>query len=398
MSAITLQSTCIFEDASSWYNERFYAESHDTVAAILPVNVERKGDERAPPPDGGTTAWLQVLGSWMLFFFGVFQTYYEVGSLFRTSSTNISWIGSIQALAMLGTGAFVGPIYDRGGFRWLLVVGSVGVVVRHIVKTYWQAILTQGLMVGIGGGCLYVPAVAIMPTYFTSKLGLTIGIAASGSSTGGIIYPIMFYKLIDRIGFAWTVRILGFTALMTLTIPFYVMRMRVEPAKVVILLFSTLRSSGKVLVTDTSLAFYLVPTLNAGSVFGRTVPNWLSDRIGPLNVIAPSAFVVGAHLFCNIVVDNVAGIVATTWLLGFFSGVFVALPPAVFVALTQDKSKIGTRIGMRLALAGLGVLAAGPGGGAILGGTHESENFEGLWIFAGTVSMSAGAIFTALRV
>lgn len=39
--------------------------------------------------------------------------------------------------------------------------------------------------------------------------------------------------------------------------------------------------------TDTSLSFYLVPILNAGSVFGRTLPNILSDKIGPLNVITP---------------------------------------------------------------------------------------------------------------
>jgi hypothetical protein len=85
-------------------------------------------------------------------------------------------------------------------------------------------------------------------------------------------------------------------------------------------------------------------------------------------------------------------------LLGFFTGVFVALPPAIFVALTEDKSKIGTRIGMGLALSGLGVLAAGPGGGAILGATHGSENFNGLWIFGGSVAVAAGAIFTLLRV
>lgn len=108
--------------------------------------------------------------------------------------------------------------------------------------------------------------------------------------------------------------------------------------------------------------------------------------------------VVGALLFCNIAVENVAGIVVTTLLLGFFSGVFVALPPAVFIALTQNKSMIGTRIGMGLALAGLGVLAAGPGGGAILGGIHGSENFRGLWIFGGTAAMSAGAIFAGLRI
>ncbi|CAI6237683.1 unnamed protein product [Periconia digitata] len=438
MSGINLPSSLTLHDISGYRDESFHAESHDTIATTLPENVGRKDNEPAPPPDGGTQAWLQVLGSWMLFFntwgilntFGIFQTYYESGALFRTSSSNISWIGSIQALALLATGAFVGPIYDRGGYRWLLIVGTVGVVLGHMLlslaKTYWEALLTQGLMVGIGGGCLYVPAVAIMPTYFTSKLGLTLGIAASGSSTGGIIYPIMFYKLIDRVGFAWTVRILSFTALITLIIPFSVMRMRVKPAKVRSLIDWTAFQDGPYMtfvvgcligymssyiaffytsffgqasgITDTSLAFYLVPILNVGSMFGRTMPNWLSDKIGPLNVIAPSALGVGVILFCNIAVNDVVGIVVTTLLLGFFTGVFVALPPAIYVSLTQDKSKIGTRIGMGLALAGLGVLAAGPGGGAILGGTRGSENFEGLWIFGGTAAMSAGAILIGLRI
>lgn len=39
--------------------------------------------------------------------------------------------------------------------------------------------------------------------------------------------------------------------------------------------------------TNESLSFYLVPILNAGSVFGRTLPNILADKVGPANVIAP---------------------------------------------------------------------------------------------------------------
>lgn len=184
------------------------------------------------------------------------------------------------------------------------------------------------------GGCLFVPSVAIMPTYFTSKLGLVIGIAASGSSMGGIIYPIMFYRLIDEVGFGWSVRILGFTALATLLVPIAVMKMRVKPAKprslidwsaftdvpYVCITTSTLHRHGSLhsllqmtftlgcLIgfiglyiglfyisyygqatgyTDASLSFYLVPILNAGSVFGRTLPNWLADKVGPANVIMP---------------------------------------------------------------------------------------------------------------
>ncbi|KAH4055415.1 hypothetical protein HBI37_021500 [Parastagonospora nodorum] len=437
MSAIALHSASSPTRAEHWHFDYPQAKIRDSVTITLPVAVESKEDELDIPPNGGLKAWLQVLGSWMLFFntwgilntFGVYQTYYESGVLFKTTSSNIAWIGSIQALAMLATGAFAGPLYDRGYFRWLLIVGSLGVVLGHmllsLVATYWEAILTQGFLVGIGGGCLYVPAVAILPTYFTSNVGLALGIAASGSSTGGIIYPIMFYKLIDKVGFAWSVRILGFTALATLIIPFAVMKVRAKPAKARSAIDWTAFSDGKFMtavagvmmgftscyvtvfytsyfgtasgIVDTSLAFYLVPILNAGSMFGRTLPNWLSDTIGPLNVIMPSAMIVGALLFCNTAVVSAGGIVTTTLLLGFFEGVFLALPPAVFVTLIEDKSKIGTRIGMGLALAGLGVFPAGLGGGALLG-SHVDQHFRNLWIFGGAFAICAGAIFTALRV
>jgi MFS family permease len=137
---------------------------------------------------------------------------------------------------LLTVGAIAGPFYDRGHFRWLLVIGTFLVVFGHMMLSlcteYWQCLLAQGFVIGIGSGCLFVPAVAIMPTYFSTKIGLALGIAASGSSTGGIIYPIMFSKLLDQVGFGWAVRILGFTALILQLIPILVMKMRVKPGKV----------------------------------------------------------------------------------------------------------------------------------------------------------------------
>lgn len=99
-----------------------------------------------------------------------------------------------------------------------------------LVHTYWQALLAQGFVIGIGAGFLFVPSVAIISTYFTTHLSTAIGIAASGSSLGGVIYPIMFYKLQPQVGFGWATRIIGFMALGMLIIPVTVMRMRVKPA------------------------------------------------------------------------------------------------------------------------------------------------------------------------
>jgi MFS family permease len=87
-------------------------------------------------------------------------------------------------------GALTGPIYDAGYFRALLLVGSFCVVFGHMMlslaTTYWQVILAQGVCVGIGAGCLFVPSVAILSTYFSTRVATAMGIAASGSSLGNL--------------------------------------------------------------------------------------------------------------------------------------------------------------------------------------------------------------------
>ncbi|KAK1820551.1 hypothetical protein LTR12_004999 [Friedmanniomyces endolithicus] len=417
--------------------EHDHPEEAAAEAEAQPKGPPAGGPPGGPPPNGGLQAWLQVVGSWCLFFntwgllntFGVYQTYYASGAIFTATSSDISWIGSVQALALLLTGAFVGPVFDRGYFRYLLVGGGFLVVFGHMMlslsHTLWQAVLAQGLCVGIGAGMLFVPAVAIMPTYFTTNLGLAIGLAASGSSMGGIIYPIMFYKLIPEVGFPWAVRILGFTVLATLLIPISVMKMRLKPAKVRALFdpsaFTDLpyiwcvltctvgyiglyvgifylsyfgQSTG---ITDESLSFYLVPILNAASVLGRTVPNWISDKIGPLNVITPGALLMGVILLCNLGVHSSSGLIATVFFFGLFSGIFIALPPVLFVVLTKNKAVVGTRIGMGFAIMGCGVLIGGPAAGAILEYSAGGQNWTGVWLLGGICPLGAAVSFILLR-
>lgn len=105
------------------------------------------------------------------------------------SPSNISWIGSIQGTMLLVVGGFVtGPIFDAGHLRSMVVVGSFsavfGMMMTSISTKYWQIIICQGLIVGFGAGCMVLPAVAVMPQYFTTRRAFATGIAATGSSMG----------------------------------------------------------------------------------------------------------------------------------------------------------------------------------------------------------------------
>ncbi|KAL4925291.1 major facilitator superfamily domain-containing protein [Aspergillus undulatus] len=392
----------------------------------------------SPPPNGGLVAWLHVAGGFMLFFntwgmlntFGVFQTFYESGALFHKSSSDISWIGPLQAFMLLVVGFITGPIYDRGYLTPLLTVGSFGIVfgtmMLSLCKEYWQVLLAQGFCVGMGAGCLFVPCVSILPTYFSTKLGAALGLAVSGSSLGGVIYPIVLNRLIEPLGFGWAVRVIGFIALGTLLLPIAIMKQRVKPPKARALIdwtaftdiqYMTLVIAGLIAfmglftlffyisyvasarhLTSNDMAFYLVPILNAASCFGRTIPNAMADKLGPFNLIAPCCMMVGILILCLITVTNQAGMIVIAVFSGFFSGALIGLPPLCFVALTEDKSKIGTRIGMGFGMMAFGVLAGGPGAGDILGGGDNSPmNWNCVWIFGGVSTLAASAILAGLR-
>jgi MFS family permease len=122
--------------------------------------------------------------------YGVYQTFYEVDFLNSTPSSTIAWIGSIQAFLLLVVGAASGPVYDAGYFRSLILVGSFLIVFGHMMlslcTTFWQVLLSQAFCVGCGLGCLFTPSVAILSTYFNTKIATAVGLAASGSSLGGM--------------------------------------------------------------------------------------------------------------------------------------------------------------------------------------------------------------------
>lgn len=387
------------------------------------------------PPDGALVAWLHVAGSFFLFFnswgimnaFGVFQTFYDTGDPFRV---------------------FFGHLLDRlypsiataaGWYRrWPCLrsrVYALAAQLRHVrrgVRSYDAEHMSRVLA---GHSCarflcrcwIWLSLCSVCfdsSDILRSRLGLAVGVAAAGSSLGGVIYPIVLYQLLGQVGFGWTVRIITFIALGTLLVPIAALKQRIKPHKArafidwsafvdvhymvfvlglliglmgLLVLFFYVSFYATAQHITTTKPFYMVPNLNAASCLGRTAPNIISDITGPFNLIAPGTFIVGILILCMNAVDSVAGEIIIAILSGFFSGVFIGMPPLCLIALTEDKSKIGTRMGMGYGMIGLGVLAGGPAGGAILG-REAPLHWHGLWAFGGVCACVAGVAYAALRV
>ena len=117
----------------------------------------------------------------------------------------------------------------------------------------------------------------------------------------------------------------------------------------------------------------------------------------PLAVLAPGALLCGFLTFVMLAVKTLPGIIVITLIYGFFSGIFIALPPVCFVRLTADKSKVGTRMGMGFTIFGFGVLAGGPGGGGVLGEHGDNLHWANLFVYAGVLATASGVFMTVLR-
>lgn len=92
--------------------------------------------------------------------------------------------------------------------------------------------LSQGFGVGLAIGMTYIPSLGVISHYFQRRRALVMGIAASGSSLGGVIHPIMLNKLFHGpSGFQKGVRYSAAMNLILLFIANCLMRTRLPPRK-----------------------------------------------------------------------------------------------------------------------------------------------------------------------
>jgi MFS family permease len=69
-----------------------------------------------------------------------------------------------------------------------------------------------------------------IPGWFDKKRGAAYGIVSTGSSIGGVIFPIMINRLIREVGYAWSMRTGAFIILFLLVIANLTVKTRLPPS------------------------------------------------------------------------------------------------------------------------------------------------------------------------
>lgn len=308
------------------------------------------------------------------------------------------------------------------------VVYVFGLMMTSLAHQYYQFILAQSIVASIGSSAAFQASLVAVSTWFYRRRAAALGIMVSGSSLGGVVLPIMMSRMIDadidNVGFPWTIRAVAFLFLGLLIVTCLTVRARIPPRPRPISLTEyreNLRDPDLMLIVaasflffwgmflpfnyiilqaqdqgmDPTLTTYLLPIMNAVSIFGRILPGLAADKIGRYNVM------IGISLLSAVVTLGLwipgksnGAIIAFVVIFGFSSGGYISLGPAL-VAQISDIRHIGIRTGIVFALQSFGALTGSPIGGAIV--AAQGGSYLGLQLFCGLAMAGSACVLCFAR-
>lgn len=305
-----------------------------------------------------------------------------------------------------------GRLFDVGHFKLPFCLGSVIFVLSLFIiaecKEYWQFLLVHGFLVGIACGTCLAPTFAVIGQWFEKKRGRAVCCAALGGTIGGTLFPIITRQLIPKVGFSWTMRIIGCIVLILMGIACLTLRRRLPPKDVVGSLFNpkVLKSPAFSIYCISSLimylgiftvlifidssalsdgvnpdfAFYLLSIGNGGSFLGRLMSAVVVDKIGAVNMGVPMTMLMFITSFIWPHVRAQSSLIAVAAINGFATGTWFSS----FILPTYDLGKVedaGRRVGILMTASSLGVLVGPPIAGAII---RETGGYAVAGYYAGS--------------
>ena len=268
--------------------------------------------------------------------------------------------------------------------------------------------------------------------FFMVSRGNASGLAATGGSVGGIMFPLLLQHLFESIGFAWATRIMGFILLFLVILANLFIRSRLPPKvggsvwpdpgifkdKVFALttagvfsvewaLFipiSYITSYALSVGINSTFSYQLLAILNVGSFFGRWLPGYVADRWGRFNTMIITVFlcllfVIGLWLPAatpdSAVRDNIPLIVIFVLGFGFASGSNISLTP-VCVGQLCETEQYGRYYATCYTVVSFGCLTGIPIAGALI--SLDGGEYWGLILFTGACYLVGLVCFITARI
>ncbi|MHB8574670.1 MAG: MCT family MFS transporter [Dehalococcoidia bacterium] len=378
--------------------------------------------------------WYVVGCAFLVMFvgFGVnysFAVFFDpLKQTFGATKTQISGLFAVTGFLYFSFGLASGRLSDRVGPRPLVLTGGLliaaGLFAASRANQLWQVYAGYCIGVGLGVGCMYVPAISAVQQWFLRRRGLATGIAVAGIGVGNLAGPPIGNLLIHNFGWRAAYAILGVTVLVLVVVALW--RMENSPAKrglgidgaagaapasggrstpstetssvyhtrvfwllylsclftslALFIPFVHLSSYAKNEGISASGAAWIVGLIGAGSAGGRLFLGSAADRLGRRRSLIGTYAVMGVMLLWWLLSHS-------AWQLAIFSvgfglgyGGFVALLPAL-AADYFGAARAGAIIGGLYTSAGIGNLI----GPTLAGKVYDATGAYTIAIVAGIV-------------
>ncbi|KAK6459502.1 monocarboxylate permease [Scheffersomyces xylosifermentans] len=437
--------------------------THRDVDPVVSLsNVVRVNQEERIPlveeenfPDGGLEAYTVVLGSFLglivnlgiINAIGAVQAYVSTHQLAMVKASTASWIFSIYLALAYVLGIIVGSIFDKKGPMGLMIASTVLIFVGLIASAnsteVYQFILSF-ISLGIGNGIGMTPLIGVISHWFLKKRGNCIGLAMSGGSVGGLVFPLMLRHSYSKFGYAWAMRIFAFTCLCCMVVSTILVKGRAledsaqsvltqrplseqeedaeskkrnlvrrlsflsvfslsdykylylvagaffcEVSLVLLLTYFATYAIAHGISESTSLL--LLTAWNGAGIAGRWVPSYFSDAYGRfnMNILMLSIFNISIFVIWLPFGGSAKVLFTFAAVGGFCQGAISSLLPACLSQITPA-NEIGSKFGLLNTITSTGNLFGIPLASVVIndGSVHNYQNFV---ILVGCLS-SAGLI------
>ncbi|ORX52401.1 MFS general substrate transporter [Hesseltinella vesiculosa] len=398
-----------------------------------------------PPVDRGYHAIMTLICGFFVeglsyglpFAYSVFQTYYHTHEFQDASLTTLALVGTLNSgLTYIGGGLLVPPLGAFLSLKQLMYIGSITMVIGFLGASFatsaWHLVLTQGVILGIGGSFVYNAFMPFVPMWFFKRRGLATGLIFSGAGVFGLTAPIAIEKALATIGFRWTLRILALFTLVFSLGSTIMVRPRYMPdatktkhrvqlsvkdfrflisKKFLILGLSVLcqgigyflpnlfvQSYALSVGVSDQMATYLVSIMNAMTIVGQLFMGYVSDRIGYYHamVISSTFASLSTFLLWRFAGSSLAMIMAYVIVYGIFGSGFSTCFTSMVADVSGDPSQFVLVSGMFMILRGLGNVVGNPLGSVLLTTSNIMNGWHDITYFVGSFLM-ASAIFGSLR-
>ncbi|OQD87613.1 hypothetical protein PENANT_c005G03173 [Penicillium antarcticum] len=369
-------------------------------------------------PEGGLKAWSVVLGAWcamvpsmgLLNSLGVLQAWTSTHQLKDYSESSIGWIFGSYGFFLYIAGAQTGPIFDTYGSKFVIIPGSIGIVLSMVCfslsEEYYQIFLSFSVLGGLSACTLFTPAISTVGHWFNLRRGWATGVACTAGGIGGVLFPLIILYAAPRIGFPWAIRIIALISAILCVCACLLLKTRLPPNKkagasvdfralrdlkyasttaavflvefAVFIPITYIASYAISVGVDDTMSYLLIPFLNVGAIPGRFLPGLVADRVALWTKAG----------------DDLTAVVCYAVFFGFWSGAAISLTPVCIsqVCATDD---YGKRTGTTFTISSVGTLVGIPIAGAIL--ESDGGEYGGLIVFGGVLYLAATVAFVIAR-